>query len=323
MSHNHAAHRTVRAVILGVLVAVAAIGARAQVVVTQNNNTGWNAWKTGTGAVMSDIQNDQQTGQHTDDFVGDSTYYGMLQNAGTITGKTGSYLAWRFRFDDFAGADKFGGNGGNVGLGLDLYKADGSLGQDGAIDVIMVMSEGSGNVNNRTRTIYFGTPGAGANTGPSTTTWTIDTAQTTAVALQLNVTYDLQQANDTANFGGTADAWLTFAISYQDFQNGINAYRKAGTTALTMTDNTMISFISYTSTQLNALNQDLFGASKAALTNGSAESQMTWADLGAITPAMNAFGRVPEPATYAQLGVLLLAGGAIAYRRRRQTARTP
>lgn len=261
---------------------------------------------------MTDAQNDQQTGQHTDDYVGDATYYGMQQTAGTIGGA--DYVAWRFRFDDFSGADKFGGNGGNVGLGLDL---DGN----GSIDVMMVMSEGSGNVNNRTRTVYWGTPGTGANTGPSTTTWTIDTAQTTAVSLTLNTTYDLMATTDGYNFNGTQDSWLTFAVSFANMQAGIRAYAGSAFSNFVYDYTTKISYIAFTSTQLNALNQDLFGASKGALTNGSAENTSTWAQLGAITPQMDAFGRVPEPATYAQLGALLLAGGVIAYRRRRAAAR--
>jgi hypothetical protein len=182
----------------------------------------------------------------------------------------------------------------------------------------MVMSEGSGNVNNRSRTVYFGTPGAGANTGPSTTTWTIDTNQSTAVSLAVNSTYDLVATNDGYNFAGTQDSWLTFAVSFADLQAGIRAYAGAAFSNFVYDYTTKISFIAFTSTQLNALNQDLFGASKAALTNGTPENASTWADLGAMTPQMDAFGRVPEPATYAQLGALLLAGGIVAWRRRKR-----
>ncbi|MBX3735788.1 MAG: hypothetical protein KF715_03785 [Candidatus Didemnitutus sp.] len=288
------------------------VRAQSAISVTSTSSTGWNAWYTGAGAVMTDPQNDQQTGQHTDDYVGDATHYGMQQTAGTIGGT--DYVAWRFRFDDYSGADKFGGNGGNAGLGLDL---DGN----GSVDVMMVMSEGSGNVNNRARTVYFGTPGAGANTGPSTTTWTIDTNQTTAVSLTVNTTYDLQATNDGFNFAGTQDSWLTFAVSFANMQAGIRAYAGPAFSNFVYDYTTKISYIAFTSTQLNALNQDLFGASKAALTNGTPENTATWADLGAITPQIDAFGRVPEPATYAQLGALLLAGGVVAYRRQRLAAR--
>ena len=255
---------------------------------------------------MTDAQNDQQTGQHTDDYVGDATYAGMQQKAGTIAGT--DYVMFRFRFDDYAGADKFGGNGGNVGLGLDLNG-------NGSIDVMMVMVEGSGNVNNRTRTVYWGTPGTDTNTGPSSTSWTIDTNQATAYSLTVNTTYDLVATNDGFNFAGTQDSWLTFAVPFSAMSSGISTYA-TGYSGFNYTYSTAIAYIAFTSTQTNALNQDLFGASKAALTNGSAENLQTWAQLGAITPQMDAYGRVPEPATYVQLGALTLAGLALAWRRR-------
>lgn len=279
----------------------------AQSAITVADTSGWNPWYTTSGSVMGDVQADQQTGQHTDDYVGDSTYYGMMQKAGTIGGT--DYVMFRFRFDDFAGNDKFGGNGGNVGLGLDL---DGN----GSVDVMMVMSEGSGNVNNRTRTVYWGTPGAGANTGPSTTTWTINTGQTTAYSLSVNSTYDLVATNDGYNFNGTQDSWLTFAIPFSAMTAGIQAYAGSAFSSFNYTYSSQIAYIAFTSTQLNALNQDLFGASKSALTNGSAENQMTWSDLGAITPQMDAYGRVPEPATYAQFAGLILAAGLTTWWRR-------
>lgn len=304
--HGVGFHRF-RAAILGGVAVASAVLSHAQSAISVTDTTGWTPWYTSTGSVMTDVQNDQQTGQHTDDYVGDATRFGMMQKAGTIGGVNS--VAWRFRFDDFAGADKFGGNGGNVGLGLDL---DGN----GSVDVMMVMSEGSGNVNNRARNVYFGTPGAGANTGPSTTTWTIDTNQSTAIALTVNSTYDLVATNDGYNFAGTQDSWLTFAVSFANLQAGIRAYAGPAFSNFVYDYTTKISFIAFTSTQLNALNQDLFGANKDALTNGTTSNTSTWAELGAITPPVDAFGRVPEPATYAQLGALLLAGGIVAWRRR-------
>lgn len=274
--------------------------AMAQSAISVTDTTGWTTWKTASGTMMTDTQNDQQTGQHTDDFVGDTTYAGMQQKAGTIGGT--DYVLWRFRFDDYAGADKFGGNGGNVGLGMDLNG-------DAAIDIVLMFTEGSGNVNNRSRTITFGTPGTGLNNSPSTTTWSF--ASQTPITLTVNTTYDLVATNDGYNFAGTQDSWLTFGISFSDLQNGIRTYAPAAFANFTMTYSTMISYVAFTSTQNNALNQDLFGAPKSAI-----GSTTTYADLGSITPPQDAYGKVPEPATYAQLAALLLVGGLIAYRRR-------
>ncbi len=284
------------------------------------DHTGWNPWTTNGTTLLTDPLGDQQTGQGQDDFVGDSTYYGYAQKAGTLNG-TDTFM-FRARFNKFDGTNQWGGNGGNIGVGLDL---DGN----GSIDLVMVMVESSGNVNNRTRTVYFGSPGTGANTGPSTTTWTIDTSGT-AIKQTLTAyngsnggtaSYSLVQTTDGSAFGGTPDSWLTFAVSFQTLQDAIRKYARdsngnIGVNSIfanwTVNYTTRISFIGYTSTQLNALNQDLFG------TSGNNSSTLTWNQLGVSTPMQDAYGIVPEPATYAQLGALLLAGTFVAYRRKRR-----
>ncbi len=132
------------------LAAFFAAGAlQAQTAISVTDTTGWNPWVSPSGTMIQDLQADQQTGQTTDDFVGDATYAGFQQKAGTIGG-TDSVL-FRARFDTFAGADKWG-NGGNFGIGMDLNG-------DGAVDLITMYAEGSGNVNGRSRTVTFGTPG--------------------------------------------------------------------------------------------------------------------------------------------------------------------
>ncbi|MBI2814723.1 MAG: hypothetical protein HYX71_10605 [Opitutae bacterium] len=252
-----------------------------------------------TGSVIQDLQADQQTGQTTDDFVGDATYAGFQQKAGTVSG-TDSIL-FRARFDTFTAADKWG-NGGNFGIGMDLNG-------DGAIDLITMYSEGSGAVAGRSRTITFGQPGAGANNSPSTTTWTFPTQ--TAINLAVNTTYDYVAATDFAGFNGTQDAWLTFALTFADLQNAIRTYA-TGFSTYTVTYSSLISFIGFTSQQTNALNQDLYGAGV-----GGTTSATTFAALGALTAPINAYGSVPEPATCAQVGLLLLAAGVVAYRQRK------
>jgi hypothetical protein len=290
----------------------AAAVSRAQGVISVADTTGWSAWTTTSGATMVDPRNDQQTGQGQDDFVGDATYAGFQQKAGTLNGV--NTLMFRARFDKFDGVNQWG-NGGNFGLGMDL---DGN----GSVDLVMMMSEGSGNVNNRTRTITFGTPGTGANDSPSTTSWTFPTQ--TAINLTTysgsnasTATYSLQGTTDAGNFGGNQDAWLTFGISFANLQAAIRAYASGSFANFVVDYTTRIAFIGYTSTQNNALNQDLFG------TAGGTSSTTTFASLGAMTPPVDAYGKVPEPATYAQLGALLVAGAFIAWRRRRASAATP
>jgi len=281
--------------------ALAAGGAlQAQTAVNVTDTTGWNPWVTASNTIMSDAYNDQQTGQGADDFVGDSTHAGFFQKAGTIGGV--DHLLLRARMQKFDGADQWG-NGGNWGVGIDVQG-------DGSIDLVMMLSENSGNPNNRTRTITFGDPGAGANTGPSTTTWTFPTQ--TAINLTVNTTYDVMQAGDGSTFGGNADAFVSFAVSFANLQAAIRAYTPE--TSFTVNYTTRLSFISFTSTQNNSLNQDLFG------TTGNTSSTQTWAQLGAMTGPMNSYGIVPEPSTYAQMAAMLGTASLLWWRRRRNAS---
>lgn len=273
-------------------------------------NSGWATWTFG-GADMVDYVGDQQTGQGSDDFVGDGGIYTMLSQAGKASfAPTTDYLFFRARMDQYSADDKWG-NGGNWGIGMDV---DG----DGDLDLVVMMSESAGNVNNRTRTVTFGTPGTGANTGPSTTSWSFPSQ--TAISLTLNQTYDLQSATaaDGQSYGGDPDAWITFGLSFAQLQAGIRNYAvpNAGNpnqyANYTLTYDSRIAMISFTSTQNNALNQDLAGV------NGGTNSALTYSQLGAITPPMGPGGYVPEPATYAQMGVLLSVAGFLVHRRRRQ-----
>jgi hypothetical protein len=274
--------------------------AQAQTAVTVLDTTGWNGWQTPSGALIQDAYTDQQTGQKTDDFVGDGTFAGFQQKAGTIGGVDN--LLIRARFDEFSGADKWG-NGGNFGVGMDLNG-------DGKIDLITMYTEGAGNVSGRSRSVTFGTPGAGANDGPSTTTWTFPSQ--TAINLTLNTSYDLSATTDAGNFNGTGDAFMTIALSFADLQNAIRTYA-VGFSTYTLDYTSRISYIGFTSQQSNALNQDLYGASKLTdIVPGT-----SFAALGSMTAPIDAFGAVPEPATYAQVGIFLFVGGLLAYRKRK------
>ena len=273
---------------LGVFLALAA-QLSAQTAISVTDATGWNAWTTGDGTVMTDALGDQQTGQGQDDFVGDTSYFGFQQKAGTIAGTDS--IAWRVRMNKYDTK----GFGGSLELGMDL---DG----DGSIELIMKATDKNG------QTLTFATPGTGANDGPSTTTWGSFVGSITLASS----TYNYQQAADGSTFGGTADAFVTFAISFANLQNAIRTYAGTEFASYTMDYSTRISFIAFTTTQGNAINQDLFG------TTGNLNSTSTFASLGAGTGPMNANGIVPEPSTYAQVGVFVLAGGLLAWRRARK-----
>lgn len=281
--------------LLAVVTLAIASSAQAQIALT--DTAGWNAWTNSlTGAVIADTQADQQTGQGQDDFVGDSTFYAFKQKAGQLNGV--DTVAFQVRMDKYDAKNQFSGM---LTLGMDL---DGN----GSLDLLMQADDKS-----QTKGVWFATPGAGANDAPSTTTWGNFAGKIAFTAS----TYNYQQVYDGSTFGGNTDAFVSFAISFADLQNAIRTYASGAFSSLTVDYMTQISYIAFTTTQGNAINQDLLGVPKNYSTT------TTYASLGALTPPMNSWGVVPEPATYAQLAAMLLAGGLVTYRRRAKRKAAP
>lgn len=282
--------RSVFALLLFAITAGVVFG---QTAISVSDSNGWNAWITADGITpAADPRSDRQTGQGADDFVGDSTYYVMQQKAGTISGVDS--IAFRARMDVFDSK----GFGGNLILGIDL---DGN----GTMDLMLKMTDSKG-----TQTVTFASPGAGTNSSPSTTTWGSWLGASTLTASN----YSYLQANDGMAFGGTDDAWVSFGLAFSTLENAVRTYAGAAFASFTMDYNTRLSFIAFTSVQGNSMNQDLLG------TSGNLSSTMSFADLGAGTAPANAFGVVPEPATYVQFGVLVLAAGLVHHLRRKKRA---
>ena len=291
--------------------------------------TGWIAWNSGlTGNLMADPGADQQTGQGTDDFIGNgSTVPAMMQQAGTLSANTGggTYILFRARMGKYTSAGFGAGNGANLSLGIDLN-------DNGSLDLIM-------DLNTKTSIIVqFAQPGTGANTGPSTTSWGNFAGAITLASYE----YDYRQTTDSIvlNSNGTSgtptdqngstassyasNAWVTFAITYANLQTAVRAYAKDGLTGgtfagYTLDDLSHLSFIGFTSTQGNAINQDLLGTEK------NMNSILTFAQLGATTTYIRpGGGPIPEPSSVYQLGGLLGGGLLIeAWRRRKAGRATP
>lgn len=293
MSHGTSTTRVLKWILLvsavfGLAAVFLSSTANAQVAVSVTDTAGWNPWILPNETFMTDPQADQQTGQGQDDFVGSSTVAGFMQKSGTVNGANS--IVFRARMDKYD-SKGFRGNWIN---GMDL---DG----DGDMDLFMKLADTS-----QGTTLSFALPGTGLNISPSTTsigTWQGSITLTSS-------TYNYQQVT-TDQFGTTPDAYVTFAVSFANLQTAIQTYAGAAFSSFTVDYSTRISFIAATSTQGNALNQDLYG------TSGNTNSSLTWAQLGASTAFANTMGVIPEPATYAQLGVLLLAGGVVAWRQRR------
>ncbi|MCF7689104.1 MAG: PEP-CTERM sorting domain-containing protein [Cephaloticoccus sp.] len=278
-------------------------GLSAQITIT--DTTGWTAWQTAGNALMTDAVADQQTGQGQDDFAGDNAYAGFQQKAGLMSSV--DTIMYRARMEKYDSK----GFGGSWELGMDI---DG----DGRLDLVMKMSDKNG------QTLSFAQPGTDLNQSPSTTSFGSFAGAITLDATTYN--YQNATAADGGKVTGTPtkddNAWVTFAISFANLQTAIRTYAisssGANLTGYTLGYGSTISYIAFTSTQGNAINQDLFG------TTGNLSSVLTWAELGAISGPLNAGGVVPEPATFLQLGMLLFAGvGIMVWRRRKDRGVVP
>ena len=79
-----------------------------------------------------------------------------------------------------------------------------------------------------------------------------------------------------------------------------------GIIGITFDENSTVQYVFGTSTQANALNQDLAGP------NGSTTSSLTWEQLGAISLEYSASGTpVPEPSTAVLLSLGLVSLAAV------------
>jgi len=319
-------HRVGFAAAISFFFAMGHDSAQAQTIAV-GTSTGWIAWNSGlTGNYLADPGADQQTGQGTDDYIGNASTPAMMQQAGTIAGYSGSFIMFRARMGKYTASGFGSGNGANLSLGIDLN-------DNGSLDLIVDMNS-KGSVN----TVSFAQPGTGANTGPSTTSWgnfagaitlatdQFDYRQTTdGIVLNSNGTSGTPTDQNGATASSyAANAWVTYALSYANLQAAIRAYAKDGLTGATfggyvLDDMSHLSFIGFTSTQGNAINQDLLG------TEGNTSSTLTFSQLGASTTYIRpGGGPIPEPAAVYQLGGLLGTGLIVwAWRRRRRQVSEP
>jgi hypothetical protein len=285
-------------VFLGLILCLGIVfcGATKTAAMSVTDTTGWNAWYTASGTLITDPLADQQTGQGQDDYVGS-----FKQQAGYLASDpTNQYIMWQTQMSKY---DSKGFNG-HIELGMDFNN-------DGAVDLVMMMTDKNG-----VETITFATPGTGANNSPSTTTWGNFGGSITLSSSTYN--YSMVPSTDTS-YGTNPNSYVTFAISYANLQAAIRAYAGSAYSGFVVNDYTAISFIAFTSTQGNAINQDLFG------TSGNTSSSSTFASLGAGTDFIRpGGGPVPELASVYQLGGLLGMGLlGLAWRKRRFLNKAP
>jgi len=242
-----------------------------------------------------DDPSDQQTGIAEGDIVGNNTgdpaVLTNFDDNGTPGTLDDGYIAFRVRLAD----DKPpAGFAGFFGVGMDANT-------DGVIDLFLGVDNNPSGAGNQ---IGIFNPGAGANTSPDTTT----IISTPLVSYTENdpiydnydfspvTTIDPGETNTDLDAGGDVDYYLTFVIPFDD------VVAQLGIVGITFDENSTVQYVFGTSTQPNALNQDLAGP------NGGTTSSLTWDQLGAISLEYSASGTpVPEPSTVVLLGLGLVS----------------
>ena len=176
--------------------------------------------------------------------------------------------------------------------------------RNGSIDLF------AGLAKNNTISIYY--PGTGLNISPSTTTIgnafdTVNTSSSNYSFMAVDGTNAPGQTTDVDANGGT-DYFVSFSVS---FSNIVTALASAN---INIDENSPMNFLAATSTQGNALNQDINGAPKIT----SANKDTTWVQLGASSNPVSANGEViPEPATPGLIGLGGLSALFVSRLRRR------
>ncbi len=247
--------------------------------------------------VTPDFSDDQQTGISEADIVGNATgdpaFLIWFDDLGTAD-PTDGYMGFRVRL----GADKNPpGFEHFFGVGFDVADSLGVL--DGAID-LFVGVDFSGNPDQ----LGIYDPGTGSNTSPSTTSIvSTPLVSYTPGSVPGDPTYDNYDfsgvssidggaVNSDLDLDGKEDFYLTFVIPFADIVAQLQAIFPD------FDENTLIQLVIGTSTQSNALNQDLGGP------DGGTNSTESWSALGAISEPVTSRMLVPEPGT----GLLLALG---------------
>jgi len=279
----------------GGLLGLAAQPAEAVPIDPTSSTVGWTPIAYPT--LLPDFSDDQRTGIPEADIVGDTSnpaFYFRFDDAGTPSTTDGA-IGFRVRI----GADKNpSGFGHFMGVGID---AD----ADGALDLFLAV-ENSGNPDQ----VGIFDAGAGANTSPSTTSIVSSPLASYALSVSnydfgdVNATIDPTATTFDIDADGDTDQFLTWVVPFADLVAAL-----AGQGIPGFDDGSAMRFVLGSSTQPNALNQDLGGP------NGGTSSTSTWSTLGAFSNSATAaggFAPIPEPnmATLVSLGLLALAVSA-------------
>lgn len=178
-----------------------------------------------SGSLLTDVLNDQQTGQGSDDF----SVNGFFMNYETVNGVLTQFVRFQFNVFDSKGFR------GNVRLGVDAN-------YDGDIDLFYGVTVTGGNNNSG---IFFQNPGTGLNISPSTTSLLSSYGR---VALTSdNYSYTVSDVISD-------DSMLSFAVSFNSINSALNNL------GININEDSYLRYVAFTSTQDNSINQDLYGS---------------------------------------------------------------
>jgi len=242
--------------------------------------------------VIPDWSDDEQTGDTESDVVGNSlraALYIQFDDGGTPGDLTDGNIAFRLRVGaerNPAGFSRF------AAVGMD---ADG----DGAIDIFIgVANQGSAD------RIEIFDAGPGANTSPSTTT-IVSVSPTPLTYAETASNYDWSAIDAAIEPGetlfdldadGNTDYFLSWLVPFDDIVAHLSTAH-----GIHIDEAAPVQYVVGTSTQDNALNQDLGGP------DGGTTSTETWEALGALSDPFTPTGvLVPEPSSSALLLIGLL-----------------
>jgi len=272
--------------------------AHAAMILVADDNTDWTAIAYPI-VTTPDDPNDHQTGIPEGDIVGNNTgdpaILTNFDDNGTPTVFDDGYIGFRVR----VGADKPpAGFTSFFGVGMDANT-------DGDIDLFLAVDNQPSGGGNQ---IGIFNPGTGANTSPDTTTIITTPLVSYAENDPIYDNYDFSgvttidplETNTDLDGGGKEDYYLTFVVPFGD------VVTQLGILGITFDENSTVQYVFGTSTQTNALNQDLAGP------NGGITSSLAWDELGAISLEYSASGTpVPEPSTALLLGLGLVSLAAV------------
>ncbi len=226
---------------------------------------------------ISDPINDQQTGQGQDDFVNSPNQPALFMGLGLINNvQSVGFRMYLNKFDSR-------GFTGNIRIGLDVTG-------DGQIDTFLGPKLG-GSAN--TQGIVFQAPTGPGNYSPSTTNLGTDFNR---IPFTLeNYNYQLLTTtidSNWTNVGTNQNAVLSFSLPIQTLKDIL------AQSGIVLTDQTYFNILAFSSTQSNAINQDILGSD--GIVNNARFDGIGggFGDYYALDGSYKKRPVTPEPSTY-------------------------